>query len=66
MVVHLTRVKRDGAGLSIFLHKELRDLTGWQSGDRIAVRQAGEKYILERVPLEALAKIRTGEVSPPA
>ena len=34
----------------------------WREGDSVAIRQAGEKLIVERVALEELAKIRTGEL----
>lgn len=60
--VHLSKVKLNGHSIYVVLPAALvRGLT-WRIGDAVAIRQAGEKLIVERVALEELAKIRTGEV----
>jgi hypothetical protein len=32
----------------------------WRDGDSVAIRPAGDKLIIERIPLETLAILRTG------
>ena len=58
------RVHRRGGSLAILLTKEIRALLPWRAGDFVAVRVLGEKVVMERVPLEGMAKIRTGEPEP--
>jgi antitoxin component of MazEF toxin-antitoxin module len=58
------RVQSRGRSLGITLTREVREQVPWRAGDFVAVRVCGEKLIIERVPLEGLAKIRTGEVQP--
>jgi len=48
----------------VILVKQVMDQLPWQPGDLVAVRVCGEKLVIERVPLEQMAKIRTGEVQP--
>lgn len=59
--VELTRVHRHGNALCVLITKSIREAIAWRSGDKIAVRLAGDKVILERVPMEQLAILRTGE-----
>ena len=59
--VELTRVHRHGNAICVLITKAIRGAVPWRSGDKIAVRLAGEKVILERVPMEQLAILRTGE-----
>jgi hypothetical protein len=61
MLVEVTRLNKHGKGLCLFFTAAIRSHTNWRHGDRIAVRPVGEKLILERVPLERLGKINTGE-----
>jgi len=56
-----TKLHQHGNGMCIRVNKAIRNLIPWQVGDTIAVRVAGEKLILERINLDALARIRTGE-----
>ena len=56
------RVTKHGGSLCLVLVKNVRDQIPWRAGDFVAVRVCGEKLIAERVPLEGMAKIRTGEV----
>jgi len=58
------QVHRHGGSLCILLVKALRDALGWRAGDTVAVRVCGDKVILERVPMDSFAKIRTGELTP--
>jgi antitoxin component of MazEF toxin-antitoxin module len=60
--VHVSHVKRNGHSLYVVLPASLRRTSILREGDAVAVRQAGDKLILERVALEELAKIRTGEL----
>lgn len=57
----VTRIIKQGSAIVLILTKELQVATGWGRGDRIAARLAGEKLILERIPLENFARLRTGE-----
>lgn len=47
--------------LAVALPKRLAEQLPWRRGDRVALRVAGEKLIVERLNLEPLARIRTGE-----
>jgi antitoxin component of MazEF toxin-antitoxin module len=60
--VHVSRVKRNGHSLYVVLPAALVKSSILREGDAVALRQAGDKVILERVALEELAKIRTGEL----
>jgi antitoxin component of MazEF toxin-antitoxin module len=61
--VELTRVHKHGNALCVLITKSVREAILWRSGDKIAVRLAGAKVILERVPMEQLAILRTGEAT---
>jgi hypothetical protein len=54
-------VHRHGGSLCLVLVKAVRELLPWRAGDVIAVRVCGDKLVMERIPLETLAKVRTGE-----
>ena len=60
-LVKLTRVHPHGNGRCVLLTKAILDDIGWQNADSIAVRRAGDKLVLERIPLDSFAKLRTGE-----
>jgi hypothetical protein len=62
MLVELTRIRKNGRALYIVFTVPMQEHTGWQKGDRLAVRPAGDKLIVERIRLEDLAKLRTSEV----
>lgn len=64
MSVELGRIIRYGRALYITFPKHTSEQLPWNPGDRVALRVAGEKIIVERVPMESLAKLRTGEVHP--
>lgn len=64
MLPEVTRINKHGKGLCLYLSTAIRANIQWNAGDRIAVRPAGDKLILERVPLEQLSKFRTSEVEP--
>jgi len=57
----LARVNKHGPSLCIVLTKAIRVALPWRHRDVIAVRLVGEKLILERVAVESMARIRTGE-----
>ena len=59
--VHVSKVKRNGHSRYVVLPAPLFKHLIWRDGDSVAIRQAGEKVIIERVALEELARIRTGE-----
>jgi antitoxin component of MazEF toxin-antitoxin module len=59
--VHVSKVKRNGHSLYVVLPAALVKHLAWRESDAVALRQAGEKVIIERVALEELARIRTGE-----
>lgn len=57
-------VQRRGNSLGITLAKEVRRLLSWRAGDFVAVRVLGDKVVIERIALEGLSRIRTGEPQP--
>lgn len=63
MLVELTRIRRNGKALYVVFTVPMQQHTGWRAGDRLAVRPAGDKLIIERVRLEDLAKLYPSEVS---
>lgn len=58
------RIHRRSGSLAILLVKEVRELLPWRAGDFVAARVCGEKLVFERIQLDKLATIRTGEVQP--
>lgn len=63
-LVQVTKIAKHGDSCCLVLNRQVRDLVPWNRGDSIAVRLAGEKLILERIPTEQFAKLRTGEAVP--
>ena len=63
MVVGLTRIRKHGRAVYVLMTPEMRSHTGWQPGDYISVRPVGDKLLLERVPLEQLAKLQKPEAT---
>lgn len=61
MLVELARVVKIGRALYINLPAKVARECVLNAGDRVAVRIAGEKLVLERVQMEKLAVLRTGE-----
>jgi len=57
-------IQKRGHSLGITLAKAVRELLPWRAGDFVAVRVCGEKLVIERIPLEKTAIIRTGEAQP--
>lgn len=55
------RLHKIGGSLAVVLVKAVRDLLPWRAGDVVGVRVCGEKLMIERIPLEHIAIIRTGE-----
>lgn len=60
MVRH-TSLRKWGDSSALIIPKAVRAELTWRVGDMVAIRVAGDKVILERIPLEQLAKMRTGE-----
>ena len=60
------RIHRRGNSLFLLLVKEVRAQLPWRGGDFVAARVCGEKLIIERIALDKLATVRTGEVAPQA
>ena len=54
-------VQRRGNSLGITLAKRVREQLTWRAGDFVAVRVCGEKIVIERIAMEKVAIIRTGE-----
>lgn len=63
MAIDLARVRRIGANLHICIPVDIERELVWNHGERVALRVAGEKLIVERIAMEKLALIRTGEVN---
>jgi len=58
------RIHKFGGSLCILLVKSIRELLPWRAGDFVGARVCGEKLIIERIHLEKVATIRTGETAP--
>jgi antitoxin component of MazEF toxin-antitoxin module len=63
MPAELGRVRRIGATLHITIPRSLERLICIGKGDRVAIRVAGEKLVIERIEMEKLAVLRTGEAA---
>jgi antitoxin component of MazEF toxin-antitoxin module len=61
-VVDIGRVLKLRTSLAISVPAAVAKSIPWNAGDRVVIRVAGEKLIMERAPLEKLAVLRTGEV----
>jgi hypothetical protein len=61
MVVGVTRVRKHGRAQYLIFTQEMREHTGWAIGDFISVRPVDGKLLLERIPLEQLAKLHPSE-----
>ncbi len=60
-VVEVTRIQKSGSSLGIHLHKKILAQFPVNLRDVVAVRVCGEKLVIQRIAVEELAKIRTGE-----
>lgn len=60
------KIHKFGGSLCVLLVKAVRDLLPWRAGDMVGIRVCGEKLMIERIPLEKIAIIRTGEAQPHA
>jgi len=58
------KVHRRGGSLAIMLVREVRHLLNWRAGAVVGVRVCGDKLIVEKIPLDRIAVIRTGEPQP--
>lgn len=54
----LAKLLKNGNSEAVTIPKQILAALQWRRGDVIALRLAGEKLILERVPLEKLAILR--------
>lgn len=62
MVVDISRLIKLGNSFAMVIPYKMAQQLRWNIGDRIALRVAGQSLILERVPMEQLAKVRAGVV----
>lgn len=62
MIVDISRLIKFGNSFGIVIPYKMAQQLRWNIGDRIALRLAEGKLILDRVPLEQLAKVRAGIV----
>lgn len=60
------RIHSRGGSHFVLLAKEVLKLLPWREGDILAARVVGEKLVMERIPLERMSIIRTGEALPNA
>ncbi len=59
MSVEVGRVHKYGGSLCIILSRRLLSQIIFRRGDQVALRVAGDKLIIQRIPLEELAKVVT-------
>jgi len=62
MSVEISRLIKLRTSLAVIIPPKLLASVRWNAGDRIALRYAEGKIILDRVPIEQLAKVRAGVV----
>lgn len=60
-MVEVSRVYKQGGSLGVLITKRILQHFHLNRGDVVGVRIAGEKLIIERIPLEKVAVLRTGE-----
>lgn len=58
------RLQVRGGSLFLLMARELRRMLTWREGDFVGARVCGDKVILERIPLDKLATLRTGDAQP--
>ncbi len=58
--VQITRIAKHGNSMCLVFNANVRNLVPWNLGDSVAVRQYGDKLVLDRIDLGEYAKIRTG------
>jgi antitoxin component of MazEF toxin-antitoxin module len=59
-----TKLQMAGRSMALILRKEVTNQLTWRIGDYVAVRVCGEKLVIERLAMEKIATIRTGEAQP--
>lgn len=57
MPVEVSRIKRHGNSLTVTIPKKILLDVPLKHGDQVAMRVAGAKLIMERIPLEELSRI---------
>ena len=64
--VDIGRCRKIGSSAHVLIPKQTWDSIGWRYDNRVVIRVAGEKLILERVPLEQFARVKSApaEVNP--
>jgi len=63
MPIDISRLIRNGNSLCVVIPAKMVQSLRWNVGDRIAMRYAEGKLILDRVPVEGLAKLKAGEIN---
>lgn len=61
MQVEIGRVRKIGAATYLLVPPPVFTFVPWRPGDRIAIRVAGDKLVIERIALESLAVLRGAE-----
>lgn len=56
MPIEVSRVKRHGNSLTVTIPKKILSDIPLKHGDQVAMRVAGAKLIMERIPLETLSR----------
>ncbi len=54
----IARYRKIGGSMHVLIPKPIADLLRWRDDDRVALRVAGDKLIVERVPIEELARVK--------
>lgn len=57
----LSKIIKQGNTHYMLLPASLFERLTWRAGDAVCIREAGEKLVIERIPLDKLAIIRTGQ-----
>jgi len=63
MPIDISRLIRNGNSLCVVIPAKMVASVRWNVGDRIAIRFADGKLILDRVPMESLGRVKAGEIN---
>jgi antitoxin component of MazEF toxin-antitoxin module len=57
------RIHKYGGSLALLLSRRLLTEIPLRHGDFVVIRVSGEKLVVERIPMENLAKVHTSELA---
>lgn len=58
MASEISKFRRNGRAGYILIPKHIADRMRFQHGDAVAIREAGDKLVIERIPMESFARVK--------